>query len=252
MAVITPVRDATAQRRARWNGQLGAAYEDVLDHLRNIRRGFSICDSWGRVETISMPWGWIETDNHGNPKGSNYRKEVAVHEAGHCVSALIVGSYPTKARVHSSKSAKRSGYTETLSPIDGHSVEEVMRSVEFAGFTRDQAMLAASCYVIELFAGVEAAMHVGGLPHAARLGFEDEWKVRNILDVIPGLDECNLRSLATALVIYYADAVKAVALELHEKSVLQTNEIVTEAVNGFGPGFRLHPRVRRTLEVGPR
>ncbi len=143
------------------------------------------------------------------------------------------------------------GYVDSLDSIHSRSVEEVKRTVENEGFTPNQALLAASCKVIELHAGVEAAKHVGRLPHATGLGFQDEWQVRNIIDVFPGLEICDLRSLAATLVVYYADAVKEVAMELHEKSQLETKELLTAAVNGFGPEFPVHPRVRWALEVGP-
>jgi len=249
--IITPTKEAEKQRITLLNAQLGAANKDVLNHLRNIRKGFNICDSRGKVETTLKPWRWVMTDNHGNTKGADRRKEIAVHEAGHCVSAFLLGDYPTKARVNKSRSAKRTGYFNSLSSINGFSVEEVKRTVESGGFTHEQALLSASFQVIGLCAGVEAAIHVGGLLNASEMGFNDEWHIRNILVVFPGLDVSELRSLAAALVVYYADAVKSVAKELYEKSQLETRELLRAVLSGFGPEFPVHPRVRWGLKYGP-
>ena len=110
MTIITPVEEAKAQRRACLNAQLGAANEDVLEHLQSIQKGSNICDPQGkRIEVTSEPWDWIETDNRGHTHGDNVRKEAAVHEAGHCVSAFVVGSYPEEARVFKSRGAKSYG-----------------------------------------------------------------------------------------------------------------------------------------------
>lgn len=252
MTIITPVEEAKAQRRACLNAQLGVDNQDVLEHLQSIQRGSNICDPQGkRIEVTREPWDWIETDNHGHTHGDNIRKETAVHEAGHSVAAFVLGTYPEEARVFKSRGAKRYGKFHCLASIHGFSVEEVRRTVEATGFTQEQALLAASCRVIELCAGVAAAKHVCGLPDAERRGFQDEWQVRNILDVFPCLDASNLQSLAAALVVFYADAVKAVARELYEKSQLETDELLSAAMNGFGPEFRVHPRVLWALKVGP-
>ena len=40
-------------------------------------------------------------------------------------------------------------------------------------------------------------------------------------------------------------------MELYEESRLWTDELLSAAVGGFGPEFRVHPRVRWALEVGP-
>ena len=158
MTIITPIKEAMARRRACLNTQLGAANEDVLEHLHSIQKGSNICDPKGnRIEVIREPWDWIETDNHGQTHGDNVRKEAAVHEAGHCVSAFVVGSYPEEARVFKSRGAKSYGMFHSLASIHGFSVEEVRRTVEATGFTQEQALLATSCQVIELFAGVSAA-----------------------------------------------------------------------------------------------
>ena len=94
-------------------------------------------------------------------------------------------------------------------------------------------------------------MHVGGLIHADKLGFNDDWKTRNILDVFPELDEHDLRSLAATLVVFYEGAVKAVAMKLFEESRLFTEELLPAAVDGFGPEFQIHPRNRWALKYGP-
>jgi len=252
MEVITPIKEVRAQRQSRVNAWYGTANEDVLEHLRSIQRGSKICDPRGkRIEVVHEPWGWIETDNHGRTHGANVRKEAAVHEAGHCVSAFVLGSYPEEARVFKSRGAKSFGYFHCLASIHGCSIESVRRTVETTGFTQEQGLLAASCRVIELCAGVEAAKHVGGVARADEKGFNDDWKTRNLLDVFPDLDECYLRGLAAELVVFYASAVKAVAIELYRESRLFTNALLSAAVSGFGPDFRIHPRNRWALNVGP-
>ncbi len=251
MKIINSTRYLEAQRLAQLNAYLAVDNQDALDHLRSIQRGSNICDSQGnRIEVTREPWDWVETDNYGRTHGANVRKEVAVHEAGHCVSAFVLGSYPEEARVFKSRGAKRYGTHYCRASIHGSSVEEVRRSVEATGFTQEQALLAASCRVIELCAGVAAAMHVGGLTRAAETGFNDDWKMRNLLDVFSDLDVCKLRSLAASLVIYYASAVKAVAMKLYEESQLFTNELLSAAVGGFGPEFRIHPRNQWALKEG--
>jgi hypothetical protein len=165
--------------------------------------------------------------------------------------AFILGSYPEEARVFKSRGAKRYGVFHSLAPIHGYSVEQVKRTVDRTMFDHEQAQLAASCKVIELYAGVAAAMYIGDVPNAAELGFNDDWQAGNILTVFPNLDVPDLRSLAAWLVVYYANAIKAVAMKLYEESRLFTEELLDAAMDGFGPEFRVHPRVRWALNEGP-
>ena len=252
MKIITPSTEAKEQHRQRLNVEHARANRDALDHLMRIRMASRMCDPQGnRIAVDREPWDWVETDHYGDTHGANIRKEVAIHESGHCVSAFVLGSYPTEARLFKSRGAKRYGTFDSLSTIHGYSTEEVRRSIADMGFTRDQALLAASCQVIELCAGVASAVHVGGLIHADKRGFNDDWKTRNILGVFPELDEDELRSLAATLVVYYEGAVKAVAIRLFEESQLFTEGLLSAAVDGFGPEFRIHPRNRWALKHGP-
>ncbi len=241
MTIIESTREVQAQRRTQSNAEHAVDDRDVLEHLRRIRQEFFPC----------QPWGWIKTDIYGKARGSNRRKLGAVHEAGHCVSAFVLGNYSTEARVNKSRSAKRLGFFNCRASIHSYSVEEFNRTIEAAGFTQEQALLAASFEVIKLNAGFAAAMHVGGWPDDGNCGVIDDWQAENLLAVFPGLDERNLQGMAAGLVDYYVDAVKAVALELYENPQLETKELLSAAVGGFGPEFPIHPRTRWSLKEGP-
>ncbi len=243
MTICTPIKEAEAKRSMQINACLGAASEDVLGHLRNIRRGYDIRGTWGTVETVCNPWGWIERDVSGYIRSVNGRKLTAVHEAGHCVSAFMLGSYPRFARVMLSRNTDLRGYVYQGAWIYSDTVEAVKQSVEDRGFTQDQVLLVASCQIIELFSGYAAETCVGGLLYDDPEWSNDIRKAENILEVYPDLNQPDLWDLAAALVTYYADAVRSIAVKLYDRVELNTAELLSAAEDGFGPNFRVHPLV---------